>query len=126
MPPEPADVIDHLAFEVSDLAAAARFYDAVFYALGVRRLDESDQHVAYGVNQPLLWIVAREREPGPSYGHVALAATGKAAVDGAHAAGLRAGGDDDGAPGARPQYGARCYAGYLRDPDGLAVEVVAR
>ena len=25
-----------------------------------------------------------------------------------------------------PQYGRRYYAGYLRDPDGLRVEVVSR
>jgi glycine/D-amino acid oxidase-like deaminating enzyme len=32
---------------------------------------------------------------------------------------------DDGPPGARPQYGPLVYAAYLRDPDGLRVEVVA-
>ena len=119
-------MIDHLAFEVSDLERARRFYDAVFRALGVRRMHESSHHVAYGVNHPSYWIVARGQAPGPDYGHVALAATGKAAVDAAHEAGLRAGGSDDGAPGSRPQYGARCYAAYLRDPDGLRVEVVSR
>jgi len=51
---------------------------------------------------------------------------GKAAVDAAHAAGLRAGGTDAGAPGPRPQYGRRTYAAYLRDPDGLRVEVVSQ
>jgi hypothetical protein len=52
-------------------------------------------------------------------------ATGRVAVDAAHAAGLGAGGTDDGPPGPRPQYGQRYYAAYLRDPDGLRVEVVA-
>ena len=31
-----------------------------------------------------------------------------------------------GAPGLRPQYGKRYYAAYLRDPDGLRVEIVSR
>jgi catechol 2,3-dioxygenase-like lactoylglutathione lyase family enzyme len=119
-------VIDHIAFEVSDLARSARFYEAVFFALGVRRMHQGDQHVAYGVDHPSYWIIERGRGPGPGYGHVALAATGRAAVDGAHAAGLRAGGSDDGAPGPRPQYGSRYYAAYLLDPDGLRIEVVAR
>jgi hypothetical protein len=57
---------------------------------------------------------------------VALQANGKAAVDAAHASGLANGGSDDGAPGLRPQYGRRYYAGYLRDPDGLRLEVVSR
>jgi catechol 2,3-dioxygenase-like lactoylglutathione lyase family enzyme len=117
-------VIDHVGFEVSDLARSARFYDAVFFALGVRRLHEGERAIAYGVERPTFWIVTRGRPPAPGYGHVALSASGRAAVDAAHAAGLREGGADDGAPGPRPQYGPRVYAAYLRDPDGLRVEVV--
>jgi catechol 2,3-dioxygenase-like lactoylglutathione lyase family enzyme len=119
-------VIDHVGFEVSDLERSARFYDALFYALGARRMFESERAVAYGINDPQLWIVVRGRTPSPGYGHVAISAGGKAAVDAAYAAGLANGGSDDGSPGQRPQYGRRYYAGYLRDPDGLRVEVVAR
>lgn len=119
-------MIDHIGFEVSDLARSAAFYDALLYALGVRRMVDSEQAIAYGVNGPQLWIVVRGRPPGPSYGHVALTASGKAAVDAAYAAGIANGGTDDGPPGPRPQYGARYYAAYLRDPDGLRVEVVSR
>jgi catechol 2,3-dioxygenase-like lactoylglutathione lyase family enzyme len=119
-------VIDHLGFEVSDLERTTRFYDAVFFALGARRLRESDRMVAYGVNAPLFFFVQRAREPAPGYGHLALGASGKAAVDAAYAAGLANGGADDGPPGQRPQYGRRYYAGYLLDPDRLRVEVVSR
>jgi catechol 2,3-dioxygenase-like lactoylglutathione lyase family enzyme len=119
-------VIDHVGFEVADLARSARFYDAILYALGSRRMFESPHAVAYGVNGPQVWIVVRGRLPAPGYGHMALQASGKAAVDAAHAAGLAAGGIDDGEPGPRPNYGRRYYAAYLRDPDGLRVEVVSR
>jgi catechol 2,3-dioxygenase-like lactoylglutathione lyase family enzyme len=119
-------VIDHIGFEVTDLARSARFYDAVLYALGARRMVQTEHAVAYGVNAPQLWIVVRGRKPAPGYGHLALQASGKAAVDAAHAAGLANGGSDDGAPGMRPKYGERYYAGYLRDPDGLRLEVVSR
>ena len=119
-------MIDHLAFEVSDLAGSARFYDATFFALGVRRMHDSANHVAYGVDYPTFWIVERGRGTAPGYGHVALAATGKAAVEAAYAAGMKAGGTDDGPPGPRPQYGERYYACYMRDPDELRVEIVAR
>jgi catechol 2,3-dioxygenase-like lactoylglutathione lyase family enzyme len=119
-------VIEHVGFEVSELERTARFYDAVFFALGARRLLETDSLIAYGVNAPLLFFVMRGRAPAPGYGHLALQANGKAAVDAAHAAGLAHGGRDDGAPGQRPQYGRRYYAGYLLDPDGLRVEVVSR
>ena len=119
-------MIDHIGFEVSELTRSARFYDAVFHVLGARRMLESEHAVAYGVNGPEFWIVVRGRPPAAGYGHVALRAAGRAAVDAAHRAGLAAGGGDDGPPGPRPQYGEGCYAAYLRDPDGLRVEVVSR
>jgi catechol 2,3-dioxygenase-like lactoylglutathione lyase family enzyme len=119
-------MIDHVGFEVSDLERSARFYDAVLRPLGARRMLSSDHAVAYGFDDPLLWIVVRGRAPAPGYGHVALRANGRAAVNAAHAGGLANGGIDDGAPGPRPQYGEGTYAAYLRDPDGLRVEVVAR
>ncbi len=121
-----AAVIEHVGFEVSNLGRSTRFYDAVFFALGARRMHDTEQAVAYGVNAPVVWFVMRGRPPAPGYGHLALAASGKAAVDAAYAAGLANGGTDDGQPGQRPQYGHRYYAAYLHDPDGLRVEVVSR
>ena len=118
-------MIGHVAFEVSELAVSARFYDAIFYALGARRMFESESAIAYGRDREQFWIVDRGRPPAPGYGHVALSAAGRAAVNGAHAAGLDHGGRDDGPPGPRPQYGSTYYAGYLLDPDGLRVELVA-
>jgi catechol 2,3-dioxygenase-like lactoylglutathione lyase family enzyme len=118
-------MIYHVGFEVSDLDRSARFYDAVFYALGARRIVSSEQAVAYGLDSPTVWIVARGRPPGPGYGHIALLGSGKAAVDAAYRAGVANGGSDDGQPGPRPQYGERYYAAYMRDPDGLRVEVVS-
>jgi catechol 2,3-dioxygenase-like lactoylglutathione lyase family enzyme len=119
-------VIDHVGFEVSDLERSARFYDAVFHALGARRLYESEHALAYGLNAPLVWFVVRGRPSSPGYGHLALQASGKAAVDAAYEAGMAGGGGDDGPPGQRPQYGRRYYAAYLLDPDRLRVEVVSR
>ena len=118
-------VLDHVGFDVSDLARSARFYDAVFYALGTRRAHQSQSAIAYGDNGPAFWIVERGREAAPGYGHVALSAAGQAAVQAAHAAGVANGGSDDGAPGPRPHYGRRYFAAYLRDPDGLRVEIVS-
>ena len=117
-------MIDHVGYEVADIATSARFYDAVFYALGVRRLHDGAQAIGWGTVDPMFWITSRNAAQ-PRYGHVAFRASGKAAVDAAHAAGIRAGGTDDGPPGPRRQYGPRYYAAYMRDPDGLRVEVVA-
>lgn len=117
-------MIVHVAFEVADLARSASFYDAVFYALGARRTFESDRAVAYGHDHEQFWIVDRDRPPAPGYGHVALAAAGRAAVHAAYEAGIARGGRDDGKPGMRPQYGPLYYAAYLLDPDGLRLELV--
>ena len=117
-------MIHHVAYEVQSLARSARFYDAVFFALGGRRLYESGEAIGWGTDQPVLWVTARAL-PKPGYGHIALHASGRAAVDGAYEAGLATGGSDDGPPGDRPEYGPTYYAAYMRDPDGLKVEVVA-
>ena len=117
-------MIDHVGYEVADLPRSAAFYDAVFFALGTRRQLQSPGAIAYGDNAPDFWIVQRGRPPAPGYGHVALRAMSRPAVDAAHRAGLDAGGRDDGAPGPRAHYGPRYYAGYLLDPDGLRVEIV--
>ena len=71
---------------------------------------------------------ARAR-PRSGYGHLALRASGKIAVDAGYAAGLANGGAETtppSPPGLRPRYGSRYYAAYLADPDGLRVELVAR
>lgn len=118
-------MIDHLGFEVSDLARSAAFYDAIFFPLGIRRMFESDRALAYGVNDARFWITERGHAPETHFGHVAFEASGKVAVDAAYDAGLKAGGRSDGPPGPRRQYGPRYYAAYLLDPDGIRVEVVA-
>ena len=95
-------------------------------ALGARRPLDSERAVAYGINAPIVWFTSRGLPAGPGYGHLALNASGKVAVDAAYAAGLANGGGDHGPPGLRPQYGRRYYAAYVTDPDGLRVEFVAR
>lgn len=118
-------MFDHVSFEVADLARAAAFYDAVLARIGGRRLHDGATAIAYGRVDVRFWIVARGVAAGPSFGHVAFEAAGRAAVDAAHASGLAAGGTDAGAPGPRPQYGRSYYSGYLLDPDRYRVELVS-
>jgi catechol 2,3-dioxygenase-like lactoylglutathione lyase family enzyme len=118
-------VIDHVGFEVSNLERSAAFYDAVFLALGGRRLHENSQAIVYGMVAPSLWIVVRGHRPAPGYGHVALSARGRAAVIGAHAAALANGGTEESPPELRPHYSPLYFSAYVRDPDGLRVEFVS-
>jgi predicted lactoylglutathione lyase len=48
----------------------------------------------------------------------AFLANDRGTVDLVHAAALAAGGQDDGAPGLRPQYHENYYGAYFRDLDG--------
>jgi len=98
-------VIEHVGFEVSDLERSGRFYDAVFFALGARRMIESEHALAYGINAPMIWIVVRGRPPAPGYGHLALSASGKAAVDAAYTPGWPMGAATMVHPGSGPSTG---------------------
>ena len=50
--------------------------------------------------------------------HIALRAPDRDAVDNFYAAGLKAGGRDNGTPGLRIDYSPDYYAAFLIDPDG--------
>ena len=49
---------------------------------------------------------------------VAFDASSRQLVRSAYAIGLTHGGKSEGAPGLRPQYHAKYYGAYLRDPEG--------
>src|ERR1700740_544857 len=54
--------------------------------------------------------------------HFCFTAPDAAAVDAFHAAALRSGGRDNGAPGLRSIYGPDYYAAFIIDPDGYRIE----
>jgi catechol 2,3-dioxygenase-like lactoylglutathione lyase family enzyme len=127
-------VLDHVALEVADLPRAARFYDAVMRPLGGRRIVDSPDGIGYGRDRAELWLMPRRPRQRPATngshaaapaGHVAIAAYGRRAVDAAHRAGLAAGGRDGGAPAPGAAGAPLRYSGYLVDPDGAWVELVA-
>ena len=118
-------MIDHVGFEVSNLARSAAFYDAVFLALGGRRLHREPARGRLRDGRPSLWIVVRGHRPAPGYGHVALTARGRAAVVGAYGAALASGGSSESPPELRPHYSPLYFSAYVRDPDGLRVEFVS-
>ena len=74
----------------------------------------------------LLAIFARPgkaRAPGPGF-HLAFNAPDRQSVDAFHAAAVKAGGTDDGAPGLREKYSPTYYAAFVIDPDGHKLEAV--
>ena len=110
-------LIDHVHLRVADLERSARFYEAVLGALDP----------AITVERGEGWVAADELflsdDGPPSPVHLAFQAGDEAAVRRFHAAGLEAGGTDNGAPGER-SYHPGYYAAYVLDPDGNNVEAV--
>jgi len=121
-------VLSHLSLGVADLARAAAFYDGVLGALGYVRVWGDEEAVGYGepgANDRLALFVKPGLASSPGAGfHLAFAAPSRASVDAFHAAALRLGGQDQGAPGPRPQYSPTYYAAFVTDPDGHKLEAV--
>jgi catechol 2,3-dioxygenase-like lactoylglutathione lyase family enzyme len=115
-------VIDHVGVRVRDFAAARRFYLAIFGALDLRgNVGESPD----GLDLDELYIgPARVGGPVTVGLHICLQAADRDMVARAHAAGLAAGGRDNGAPGLR-DYHPGYFAAFLLDPDGNNIEFKA-
>jgi catechol 2,3-dioxygenase-like lactoylglutathione lyase family enzyme len=116
-------VFSHATVGARDLGASTKFYDAALAPLGVNNLGPfGDSCFLYGKEKPA-FLVLRPGDGGePSSNGVTIgfAAVGKDEVNAFHAAGLSAGGTDEGAPGPRSHL-PNAYAAYLRDPAGNKV-----
>ena len=118
-------MLDHIGLNVSDYDRSRGFYARALEPLGLSLLMEPVPRTAgFGRDgKPWFWITA-ERQPTTENVHVAFTALDRAAVDAFHAAGLAAGGIDNGAPGIREIYHPTYYGAYVLDPDGNNVEAV--
>lgn len=116
-------LIDHLQLVVEDIDQSKRFYSAVLDAIGIPVSGEGpgflwiDELVISNASS----VAAAGRKTG--YHHLAFQAADRATVDRAYAAGLQAGGRDNGPPGERA-YHPGYYAAFLLDPDGNNIEIV--
>lgn len=122
-------MIDHTGIGVADVARSAAFYDAALGALGMRRLMELPDNagIGYGVDYPVFWI--DRFHPHSVRQHTAFAARSRAEVEAFHAAALRAGGEDNGAPALRDTakgYPPSYYAAFVLDPEGNNMEALFR
>ena len=110
-------LFDHVHLVVADLAATRAFYGAVLDVVGIPIEREGDS-----------WFQADEfyvsgGSPLTGRVHLAFQANDRETVDRFHAAGLAAGGRDNGKPGER-KYHPGYYAAYLLDPAGNNIEAV--
>ena len=119
-------MLHHVSVGVSDVARAAKFYDAVLGALGYKRVMEYLPYaIAYGEDHPELWIQLPHNQKPMSVGngvHLGFIARSKSQVNRFHEAALANGGSNNGEPGPRPDYGPEYYGAFIYDLDGNKLE----
>jgi catechol 2,3-dioxygenase-like lactoylglutathione lyase family enzyme len=118
-------MIDHVSIGVRNIAAAKRFYDAALQPLGYKCLSQGETSLGYGGEAVVFWISATDRPVAADANsglHFCFVAPSRKSVDSFHAAALRNGGGDNGAPGLRADYDANYYAAFVTDPDGYRLE----
>lgn len=114
---------DHVSLPVRRLAAARKFYVEALGAIGMKiNMDVGEAFGMGSKNQKIFWIAKSSKAGGES--HFAFRVDHREEVDAFYAAALRAGGEDNGAPGPRPDYGPSYYAAFVHDPEGNNIEVV--
>src|ERR1700744_1819734 len=113
-------MIGYVTLGTNDRVRGAAFYDAIAAELGVARMMENEQFIAWGTPGGGAGIGLTKPFDGKpaTVGNgvmAALAARDKAQVDKLYALAMSLGAKDEGAPGSR---GEGFYAAYFRDPDG--------
>jgi catechol 2,3-dioxygenase-like lactoylglutathione lyase family enzyme len=122
-------MFSHVTIGSNDVAKAKPFYDGLLGPLGLVRHADYPNAVGYGPTggRPQLWVVSPLDRNAATVGNgvtIGLEAADRAAVDACHAAALKAGGKDEGAPGVRAHYHPNYYGAYMRDLDGNKICVV--
>ena len=126
-------MLSYLTIGANDVDASAAFYRGILVPLGY----EEDRHGG-SVRFSLPAASDKDNGPGtvwvqkpfdgmaatPSNGMMpAFRAVGTDMVQALHAAGLAAGGSDDGTPGTRTYFSENFYVAYLRDPAGNKIAI---
>ena len=127
-------MLHHISFAVTDLERSAQFYDPVLRELGYVRVfedlvpGEEGQAIGYGLaGQGDQFCIKAASLSSATVGHgfhLAFSAPSREAVHQFYAMALLHGGQDNGEPGLRPDYGANYYACFVIDPDGHRIEAV--
>ncbi len=123
-------MLAYITVGADDVRHSGRFYAAILTPLGYVRQDATPSAAPDAPGRPdgLAAIYVRR----PYDGKAATVGNGSMAafragthemVRSLHAAGLAAGGSDEGAPGFRDAYSDHFYVGYLRDPLGNKVAI---
>lgn len=116
-------ILDHVGFNVSDVARSKDFYTRALKPLAMGIVSEGEGWAMIGKEgKGQFWFGSFGSSPGPI--HIAFVAGNREQVRAFYAAALAAGGKDNGAPGVRPNYHPDYYAAFVIGPDGHSIEAV--
>jgi catechol 2,3-dioxygenase-like lactoylglutathione lyase family enzyme len=116
-------MFDHIGFGVTDYEVSKAFFLTALEPLGIGIVMEGEHGLGIGPKgKPALWLYQSDGKPAPL--HLAFTAENRKQVQAFHAAALKAGGKDNGAPGLRPHYHPNYYGAFVIGPDGHNVEAV--
>jgi catechol 2,3-dioxygenase-like lactoylglutathione lyase family enzyme len=123
-------MFDHVTLRTEDIDSFIEFYQATLGVLGYTLQVKQDfeggiQLVGFGTTDHVTFWCTNEH-PQSSSLHLAFHAQSRAIVDEWYQVGLQFGAKDNGAPGAREEYGVGYYAAYLIDSRGYRLEAVSR
>jgi catechol 2,3-dioxygenase-like lactoylglutathione lyase family enzyme len=125
-------MIGYITIGARDSVASGAFYDAVLGAIGYVRAFADGGWIGYGIkgsdDQTVYVCPPFDGKPatGGNGSMVAFKTDTQAQVQAAHAAGLAAGGTDEGKPGFRPPEQQSWYGAYLRDPTGNKLAIYCK
>lgn len=114
-------MINHVFLGTNDIEKSRAFYNATMSSLGYGEGHALPHGTVYANADGAVAVCK------PANGEAACVSNGATlglkagsydAVDAWHAAGIAAGGTDEGAPGFRASSPGNMYGAYLRDPDG--------
>lgn len=123
-------MLSYITVGANDVPRSGRFYAAILIPLGYAKKEAANE-VEFDMPGEMntavrLYVTApfdgREATVGNG-SMTAFKAGTQEMVRKLHAAGLAAGGSDEGAPGFRDAYSEHFYVGYLRDPVGNKVAI---
>jgi catechol 2,3-dioxygenase-like lactoylglutathione lyase family enzyme len=116
-------MLDHVSIQCSDVAASARFYDAVLPTLGEGRVMDFGEVIGFGdPSKPTFWIGPHTTGDGFRESHIAFSAPSREAVEAFHTAAVDVGAEVLHSPRLWPEYHENYYGVFVRDPDGNNVE----
>lgn len=118
-------MLDHISIGITDREKSTAFYDAVLSTIGLKKVADYGETIAYGPSRrdPFFWLVEHENIGEAQGFHFAFRAPDRASIHAFHEAAIIHGGTDNGGPGKR-DYEENYYAAFVLDPDGNKIEAV--